>query len=121
MDGVKFDALARAAGTQSRRQALQTVGGGIAAAALTGLGWRAVAGQTVGPADCTAVGHKCKSNGECCGGGRTTCKRISKDCHKKGKRQDRCCGKKKYNCANDCDCCRTFRCDLSQNRCVKSK
>ncbi|HET7094722.1 MAG TPA: hypothetical protein VFI22_14620 [Thermomicrobiales bacterium] len=119
MDGATFDALARRAGAQSRRRALQTVGGGLAAAALAGVGVQAGAAQTVEPARCTAVGHKCDSNGECCGGGRTTCKRISKDCHKKGKRRNRCCGKKKYNCANDCDCCRRFHCDLSRNRCAK--
>ena len=110
MDDARFDALARTAATaQTRRQALKTVGGGIAAAA-----------QTVAPESCTAVGHKCRRGGECCGGGRTTCKRVSKDCHKKGKKKDRCCGTKNYNCANDCDCCRRFRCDLSANRCVKS-
>lgn len=122
MDGANFDNLARrAASALSRRQALKMVGGGLAAAALTGAGLRATSAQTVRPANCTAVGHRCQSSGDCCFGGRTTCKRVSKDCHKNRKRRhDRCCGTKNYRCADDCDCCRGLRCDLSVNRCSKS-
>ena len=115
MDGHKFDALARSIGSiRSRRGVLGLVGGG----ALTGLGLRPATAKDVGTFDCRGERQTCDNDDECCGGNRTICKRISRDCDKRRlRRDDRCCGDKRAACVDSCDCCRPFSC--VDNRCVR--
>lgn len=116
MDGQKFDALARIVGaTRSRRQVFGALGGG----ALAGLGLRRASAAPVGTLDCTGTRQRCDRDDRCCGGGRFTCDRISRDCEKKSLRgENRCCGKKDARCADSCDCCNGFTCS-EDNVCVK--
>lgn len=117
MDGQKFDALTRSIGSvRSRRGVLGLLGGG----ALAGLGLRSASAQDVDAADCRGERQTCERDRNCCGGRRTICKRISRDCDKrKLKRENRCCGDQRRSCIDSCDCCRPFIC--VDNRCVRDK
>lgn len=114
MDGQKFDALARIVGaTRSRRGVLGTLGGG----ALAAFGLRGASAQ-IETLDCRGERQTCDNADECCGGGRTGCDRISRNCDRRSLRgEDRCCGKRDAACLDSCDCCRGLVCD--SNRCVR--
>ena len=114
MDAQKFDTIARGIGAaRSRRGILGVLGGG----ALAGLGLRAANAQ-VETLDCRGERQTCDNSDECCGGQRTACKRISRDCDRRSlRRDDRCCGDKRAACLDSCDCCRPFSC--VDNRCVR--
>jgi len=66
MGGERFDAVTRSlAKTQSRRQALKLIGGGLAGAVFAVLG---VGEATADPGGCKRNGKKCKKNDQCCSG-----------------------------------------------------
>ena len=117
MDDKTFDSLVKLTATRTGRRRLFQVAG---AAGIGSLLTRGVASaQDVVAAACQDRGTKCNRtrNCECKNGSQfknVVCEPLENKCHKNG---ERCCGKAKATCKNNCDCCKNFKCN--NKTCVK--
>ena len=115
MDGQMFDDIVRhLAASQSRRQTIRALAGSALAAALGPFGLGQVAAQEI--AACRERLALCDEATDCCEERNVACRRLSRRCRERtGLRRERCCGVRDARCADNCDCCRGFRC--RDNRC----
>jgi hypothetical protein len=120
MDDKTFDNVARRlGGLRSRRAALKTAGGAVAAAVFTALGREnsALAEDGVSIENhCKARRVTCEKPKECCGYRRKrkheiVCKPIP------GLSGTRCCGQNKASCFADDDCCQLYECNQNTLEC----
>ena len=98
MDDHEFDTLTRRVTRgESRRHVLKTVGGGVIATALVGLGLR----ETTARTRCRRVTERCTSTRQCCG--QTTYCAVTSTTFARGTTV--CCKPAGARCTMDAACC----------------